>query len=93
MKAIWNGVVVAESDEAFEFDGYPYFPADSVRQRYLRPSDSHTVCSWKGEASYYTLEVGDSRNLNAAWYYPNPSPSASKIAGHIGFWKGVQVTK
>ena len=93
MKAIWNGVVVAESDEAFEFDGYSYFPADAVKQRYLRPSDSHTVCSWKGEASYYTLEVGESSNLNAAWYYPDPSSSASKIAGHIGFWKGVQIIK
>ena len=93
MKAIWNGVVVAESDAAFEFDGYPYFPADSVQQRYLRPSDSHTVCSWKGKASYYTLEVDGNRNSDAAWYYPDPSSSAAKIAGHIGFWKGVRITK
>ena len=93
MKAIWNGVVIAESDEAFEFDGYSYFPADSVQQRYLRPSDSHTVCSWKGTASYYTLEVDGKRNPDAAWYYPDPSPSARKIVGHIGFWKGVRISE
>ena len=93
MKAIWTGVVVADSDEAFEFDGYPYFPAESVQQRYLRPSDTHTVCSWKGTASYYTLEVDGERNPDAAWYYPSPSSSAAKIAGHIGFWKGVRISE
>ena len=91
MKAIWNGVVVADSDEAFEFDGYPYFPAESVQQRYLRPSDTHTVCSWKGTASYYTLEVDGERNPDAAWYYPTPSAAAANIRGRVAFWRGVQV--
>lgn len=93
MKAIWNGVVVAESAEAFEFDGYPYFPADSVQRSYLRPSETHSVCSWKGMASYYTLEVDGKRNADAAWYYPDPSSSAGKIVGYIGFWKGVQISE
>jgi uncharacterized protein (DUF427 family) len=91
MKAIWNDVVLAESNDAFEFDGYYYFPEDSVQRLYLLPSSRQSQCFWKGTANYFTLEVHGKTNPNAAWHYPAPSAKASRIAGHIGFWQGVQI--
>ena len=92
-KAIWENVVVAESDRTVEIEGNQYFPADSVHLEYLRPSEHHTVCPWKGTASYYHLEAGGKRNEDAAWYYPNPKTAAAEIKDHIAFWKGVKVQK
>ena len=91
MKAIWNGAVVADSDQTVVVEGNHYFPADAVRREYLRPSGTHTTCGWKGEASYYDVVVGGRTNKDAAWYYPNPLPAAEHIAGRIAFWKGVTV--
>jgi len=92
MKATWNGAVLAESDRTVVVEGNHYFPPDSVRREYLKPSDTHTTCPWKGVASYYTVEVDGARNPDAAWYYPEPRSAASEIAGHVAFWKGVAVT-
>ncbi|HEX3321651.1 MAG TPA: DUF427 domain-containing protein [Terriglobales bacterium] len=92
-KAIWENVVVAESDRTVEIEGNRYFPVDSVQRGYLRPSEHHTVCPWKGTASYYHLEANGKRNENAAWYYPDPKTAASQIKDHIAFWKGVKVLK
>ncbi len=92
MKAIWNGQVVAESDATVVVEGNHYFPPDSVRKEYLRPSATHTVCGWKGTASYCTVEVGDKQNPDAGWYYPEPKEAAKQIAGWVAFWKGVTVT-
>lgn len=72
-------------------EGNHYFPPSSVRMEYLKPSDHHTTCPWKGLASYYTLEVDDKRNENAAWYYPTPKEAAKQIANHVAFWRGVTV--
>ena len=91
MKAVWNNVVLAESDRTVVVEGNHYFPPDSVRREYLRDSPTHTVCGWKGTASYYNVEVGGQVNADAAWYYPDPLPAARQIAGHVAFWKGVQV--
>ncbi len=93
MKAIWNGKIIAESDQTVLLEGNHYFPAESVRQEFLLPSDTHTTCPWKGVASYYHIKVGDQVNRDAAWYYPEPSQAAQQIKGHIAFWKGVQVVK
>jgi uncharacterized protein (DUF427 family) len=93
MKAIWNNTVLAESEETIVVEGNHYFPAESVRQEFLRPSETHTTCGWKGVASYYSLEVGGDCNRDAAWYYPNPLPEAARIAGRIAFWRGVRVTE
>jgi len=90
-KATWNGAVLAESDRTVVVEGNQYFPAESVRPEYLRPSETHTVCSWKGTASYHDIEVDGRRNPDAAWYYSDPKPAASQIKGYIAFWKGVQV--
>ena len=92
-KAIWNGTVVAEArDDAVEIvEGNVYFPADAVRRDLLQPSDTHTVCGWKGTASYYHLAVNGEINRDAVWYYPEPKAAASKIAGRLAFWKGVEV--
>ncbi len=90
-KALWNDAVVAESDDCVVVDGYHYFPRTAVRPEYLRESSHHTVCGWKGTASYYDLVVGGSVNSNAAWYYPDPSKAAAMVAGRIGFWKGVKI--
>jgi len=92
-KAIWENVVLAESDRTVEIEGNQYFPVDSVQRGYLRPSEHHTVCPWKGTASYYHLEANGKRNENAAWYYPDPKAAASQIKDHIAFWKGVKVLK
>jgi uncharacterized protein (DUF427 family) len=85
--------VIAESDDCVVVEGNHYFPRDAVRKEYLRDSSHHTVCSWKGTASYYDVVVDGAVNPNAAWYYPDPSEAAKSIAGHIAFWKGVKVEK
>lgn len=91
MKAIWNGVIIAESDETVVVEGNHYFPLSSVRSEYLRESATRTTCHWKGEASYYDLVVVDAVNRDAAWYYPSPKEAAKQIAGRVAFWNGVKV--
>ena len=91
MKAIWNGEVIAESDETVVVEGNHYFPADSVRSDFLAPSDQTTLCPWKGQASYYDLNVNDRKNAGAAWYYPDPKLAAAEIEGRIAFWRGVEI--
>ncbi len=91
-KAIWNGAVLAESDETIIIEGNHYFPVAAVNSAYLRPTDHHSTCFWKGVASYYDIEVDGEINRNAAWYYPNPSDAARHIRDYVAFWKGVQVT-
>lgn len=93
MKAIWNGQVVAESDETVVIEGNHYFPPETINKEYFKPSDTHTVCPWKGTASYYTLDVNGEKNADAAWFYPEVSELAKPIKGHVAFWKGVEVTK
>ena len=92
-KAVWNDTVIAEApQEAIEVvEGNVYFPADAVRQDYLQPSETHTVCGWKGTASYYHVAVDGQVNRDAAWYYPEPKDAARNITGRIAFWKGVRV--
>jgi len=92
MKALWNGAVLAESDQTIVVEGNHYFPPDAIKTEFFKPSSTHTECGWKGTASYYSIEVGDERNPDAAWYYPDPKQAAKQIAGYIAFWKGVKVT-
>ena len=91
MKAIWNGKIIAESNETVNVENNAYFPPQSVNRQFLKPTGTHTVCPWKGEASYYTLEVDGKTNTDAAWYYPHPKTMARRIAGYVAFWKGVQI--
>ena len=91
-KAIWNETVLAESDETIVVEGNHYFPADSINPEYFEPSDTHTVCGWKGTASYYTLNVDGEKNPDAAWYYPDAKEEAKNIENHVAFWKGVEIT-
>ncbi len=93
MKAIWNGKVIAESKDIVDVEGNAYFPVESVNREFLKDSDTHTVCRWKGTASYYDLEVDGKTNADAVWYYPTPSELAGSIRGRVAFWKGVQVVK
>jgi uncharacterized protein (DUF427 family) len=90
-RALWEGVVIAESDRCLVVEGNQYFPPDSVRREYLPPSDTHTVCSWKGIASYFHVEVNGQRNPDAAWFYPDPKDAARQIKDYVAFWKGVKV--
>jgi uncharacterized protein (DUF427 family) len=90
-RAVWNGAVLAESGRCEQVEGNYYFPPESVRKELLRPSGTHTTCSWKGEASYYDVAVEGNVNPDAAWYYPDPKPAAQNIAGYIAFWKGVKI--
>ena len=91
MRAIWNGVVLAESDQTVVVEGNHYFPPDAIRTEHFKPSATHTECGWKGTASYYTIEAGGKQNPDAAWYYPAPKDAAKQIAGYVAFWKGVTV--
>ena len=91
MKAIWNDEVIAESGDTVVVEGNHYFPRGSVRDAFLEPSDTTTVCGWKGTAQYFTLNVHGQRNPDAAWYYADPKDAAKEIKGRIAFWKGVKV--
>ncbi|HEU5436287.1 MAG TPA: DUF427 domain-containing protein [Telluria sp.] len=91
MKAIWNGEVLADSNETVVVEGNHYFPPASLRRQFFKNSATTTVCSWKGTASYYDIDVDGKVNKDAAWFYPEPKSAASNIAGHIAFWKGVDV--
>lgn len=91
-KATWNGEVIADSDDTVLVEGNHYFPRASVRAEYLRDSDTHSQCPWKGTASYLSLEVGGETNPDAVWYYPEPKDAAKEIADRVAFWRGVEVT-
>jgi uncharacterized protein (DUF427 family) len=90
-KAVWNGTVIAQSDQCVEVEGNRYFPAEAVDRACLQPSDTHTTCGWKGVASYYHVVVGGKVNRDAAWYYADPKPAAKQTRDRIAFWRGVVV--
>jgi len=91
VKAIWKEKVIAETEDHEVVEGNIYFPPDTVNKKYLKKSDKHTTCSWKGKASYYDVVVDDQMEKDAAWYYPDPKPKAEKIKNYVAFWKGVEV--
>ncbi len=91
MRAIWNDTVIAESDATVVVEGNHYFPLDSVDQSVLRPSDTHSVCPWKGTASYWSVEVDGTSSADAAFTYSEPKDAAAQIKDHVAFWKGVTV--
>lgn len=91
MKAIWNGETIAESNETVVVEGNHYFPPSAIKQGYFQPSETHTVCGWKGTASYYDVVVGGQVNKDAAWFYPETKEAANNIKGYVAFWKGVTV--
>jgi uncharacterized protein (DUF427 family) len=91
MKAIWNNKVIAESDKIETVEGNAYFPAASVKKEFFKPSDTHTICPWKGTASYYDVVVDGEVNKDAAWFYPDPKDAAKNIKDHVAFWRGVKV--
>ncbi len=91
MKAIWNNEIIAESDDTIVIEMNHYFPPESVNKDFLKKSDTHTTCPWKGEASYYSLNVTGKLNKDAAWFYPAPKKEAEEIKNYIAFWKGVVV--
>jgi len=93
MKAIYNNQVLAESEDTIVVENNHYFPAESINKAYFKDSSKHTTCPWKGEASYYSLEVDGKTNPDAAWYYPEPKDAAKQIKDHVAFWKGVEVVK
>ena len=91
MKAVWNSAVLAESDQTIVIEGNHYFPPDAIKQEHFRESSTHTVCPWKGTASYYDVVVDGQTNKDAAWYYPETKPAAHEIKGYVAFWHGVKV--
>lgn len=92
MKAVYNGIVIAESDDTVVVEGNHYFPADSVRADVLSPTDHSTVCPWKGTSSYYDITVDGQTASNAAWYYPAPKEKAAEIKDHVAFYPAVTVS-
>ncbi|TDK68492.1 DUF427 domain-containing protein [Sapientia aquatica] len=93
MKAIWNNEIIASSDNTVVVEGNHYFPPASLTMQYFKPSDKHTVCPWKGTASYYDVEVNGKANKDAAWFYPDTKSAADNIKGYVAFWRGVDVVE
>lgn len=93
IQAIWKNQVIAESDDTLYVEGNHYFPMNAVKQSFLETSDTTSFCSWKGIANYFNLVVNGEANEDAAWYYEAPTDAASKLAGRIAFWRGVQVVE
>lgn len=91
MKAIWNGALIATSDETVVVEGNHYFPMSSVNRQYIVESPTHSICPWKGKASYFSLMVDGETNPDAAWYYPSPSADAESVRNRVAFWRGVEV--
>lgn len=92
-RALWRGTVLAESDTFETVEGNTYFPPEALKKEHFRPSETHTVCGWKGKCSYYDVVVGADINKDAAWYYPEPKDAAKNIRGHVAFWRGVTVER
>jgi len=90
-QAKWQGAVLADSDATIIIEGNHYFPPESLDRKYFQGSSTHSTCSWKGEASYYTIKVDDQVNPDAAWYYPDTKEAAAEIKGYVAFWKGVEI--
>ena len=93
MKAIWNNTIIAESNDTIVVEGNHYFPEDSINKEFFAPSETHTVCGWKGTASYYDVVAGGATNKDAAWFYPDAKDDAKNIENYVAFWKGVQVVE
>jgi uncharacterized protein (DUF427 family) len=93
MKAIWNGSVIAESNDTIIIENNHYFPPTSIKKECFTDSTTHTICPWKGQASYFNVEVEGQTNKDAAWYYPTPKDAAKEIKNYIAFWKGVKVSQ
>jgi uncharacterized protein (DUF427 family) len=91
MKAIWNDQIIAESEETVVVEGNHYFPPSSINKEFYKETETHTMCPWKGTASYYSLHVNGEENKDAAWYYPEVSELAKNIKGYVAFWKGIKV--
>ncbi|MFQ5998337.1 MAG: DUF427 domain-containing protein [Candidatus Bathyarchaeia archaeon] len=90
-KATWNNVVIAESFHAVLLEGNVYFPPEALKKEYFKPSETHSNCSWKGQANYYDIEVKGKRNKDAAWYYSEPKETLKNIKGYVAFWHGVEI--
>ncbi len=93
MKAYWNGQLLAESDDTVVVENNHYFPTSSLKMEFFKPSDTKTHCPWKGQASYYSIDVNGEENKDAAWYYPSPKEAAKEIKDRVAFWRGVEVTE
>lgn len=93
MKAIWNNTTIAKSDDTIEVEGNHYFPPQSINDEFFKPSDYTTECHWKGVANYYSIQVDNEVNDNAAWYYPEPKSETEHIKNYVAFWKGIQVAE
>ena len=91
MQAIWNGRILAESDDIVVVEGNCYFPESALDRDCIVPSATTTICPWKGTAHYYTIVVDGQENHDACWFYPEPKPAASQILGRVAFWRGVVV--
>ncbi|MCR4438959.1 MAG: DUF427 domain-containing protein [bacterium] len=91
MKATWNGVILAESDQTIVIEGNHYFPPDAIRREHFADNATHTTCPWKGIASYYDVVVDGKINAGAAWYYLQPKDAARQIENYVAFWRGVKV--
>jgi len=92
MKAVWNGKIIAESNDTVVVEGNHYFPMESLNRDYINESSTHSTCAWKGTASYFSLIVDGKENRDSVWYYPDPSEKAKHIKGRVAFWKGVEVS-
>jgi len=92
-RAVWNGIVIADSEKIETVEGNVYFPEESLKREYFRPSSTTSTCPWKGQARYLNVVIDGKDNVDAAWFYPDPKPAARNIKGYVAFWRGVEVVK
>lgn len=93
MRALWNGELIAESTDTVVVENNHYFPRSALKAEHFQPSDTHSICPWKGEASYLHVVVDGKTNRDAAWFYPQTSEAAKSIEGRVAFWRGVEVVE
>lgn len=92
-RVMWNGHVLAESDDYQLVEGNVYSPPDNVRKELSRSNDATTICGRKGQAHHYGVVVDGEANPGAARYYPTPKQAAEHIKDHFAFWRGISVER
>ena len=93
VKAVWNGIIIAESDDIVVVEGNAYFPMGSVKPECIAEDAETraTYCHWKGIATYFNVKAGGETNAAAAWRYAEPYPQSAVIRDRIAFWNGIEV--
>ena len=91
LQVVFNGVLIANTNRALRVleTSHPpvyYLPPADIQMQYLSPTTGRSLCEWKGQAWYYSVTVGNDRDLNVAWCYPEPTAAFASIKGYLAFY-------